>query len=210
MANLNFQQPPRSIANSSLSNRGGSIGAAFGAAVNSGHVTPTSGMFQQNNAGFGPPSQLSPNRGGVQLGGVFNQTLGGNSAGSTNQQARANLFGPRTMADRRQMQNLGQMVRRCFYDNLNYYLTIETSIFCLQTSMGSFMPSRGYVGQNSNAGLSFHSVFGNNDTGTPPLLDLSEFPSLTNARGNDSMPQSNIIQTPGSKPYGMCYSLHNI
>ncbi|XP_055302150.1 regulator of gene activity isoform X2 [Sitodiplosis mosellana] len=174
MANLNFQQPPRSIANSSLSNRGGSIGAAFGGAVNSGHVTPTSGMFQQNNAGFGPPSQLSPNRGGVQLGGVFNQTLGSNSASNTNQQARANLFGPRTMNDRRQMQNLGQM-----------------------TSMGSFMPSRGYVGQNSNAGLSFHSVFGNNDTGTPPLLDLSEFPSLTNARGNDSMPQSNIIQTPG-------------
>lgn len=110
MANLNFQQPPRSIANSSLSNRGGSIGAAFGGAVNSGHVTPTSGMFQQNNAGFGPPSQLSPNRSGVQLGGVFNQTLGGNNAGNTNQQARANLFGPRTMNDRRQMQNLGQMV----------------------------------------------------------------------------------------------------
>ena len=121
MANLNFQQPPRSIANSSLSNRGGSIGAAFGGAVNSGHVTPTSGMFQQNNAGFGPPSQLSPNRGGVQLGGVFNQTLGGNSAGSTNQQARANLFGPRTMTDRRQMQNLGQMVRCYFSDNKNVY-----------------------------------------------------------------------------------------
>lgn len=110
MANLNFQQPPRSIANSSLSNRGSSIGAAFGGAVNSGHVTPTSGMFQQNNAGFGPPSQLSPNRSAVQLGGVFNQTLGGNNAGNTNQQARANLFGPRTMNDRRQMQNLGQMV----------------------------------------------------------------------------------------------------
>lgn len=73
--------------------------------------------------------------------------------------------------------------------------------------MGSFMPSRGYVGQNSNSGLSFHSVFGNNDTGTPPLLDLSEFPSLTNARGNDSMPQSNIIQTPGSKPYGIYHTV---
>lgn len=124
MANLNFQQPPRSIANSSLSNRGGSIGAAFGGAVNSGHVTPTSGMFQQNNAGFGPPSQLSPNRGGVQLGGVFNQ-IGGNSAGSTNQQARANLFGPRTMTDRRQMQNLGQMVRFSFLIIKMYIHIIE-------------------------------------------------------------------------------------
>lgn len=66
------------------------------------------------------------------------------------------------------------------------------------------MQSRGYGGQSSNNSAlgSFHSVFGNSDTGTPPLLDLSEFPSLTNARGNDSMPQSNILQTPGSKPYG--------
>lgn len=75
--------------------------------------------------------------------------------------------------------------------------------------MGSFMPSRGYVGQNSNSGLSFHNVFGNNDTGTPPLLDLSEFPTL-NARGNDSMPQSNIIQTPGSKPYGIALNFSNL
>lgn len=72
-----------------------------------------------------------------------------------------------------------------------------------QMTVGSFMQSRGYGAQNSNSALnSFHSVFGNNDTGTPPLLDLSEFPSLTNARGNDSLPQSNILQTPGSKPYG--------
>lgn len=62
------------------------------------------------------------------------------------------------------------------------------------------MQSRGYGTQNSNSNLGFHSVFGN-DTGTPPLLDLSEFPSLTNARGSDSMPQSNILQTPGNKPY---------
>lgn len=65
------------------------------------------------------------------------------------------------------------------------------------------MQSRGYGSQGgSNALSSFHSVFGGNDTGTPPLLDLSEFPSLTNARGNDSMPQSNALQPPGSKPYG--------
>lgn len=69
--------------------------------------------------------------------------------------------------------------------------------------MGTFMQSRGYGAQNSNSALnSFHSVFGNNDTNTPSLLDLSEFPSLTNARGNDTLPQTNILQTPGGKPYG--------
>lgn len=73
--------------------------------------------------------------------------------------------------------------------------------------MGTFMQSRGYGAQNSNNSAlnSFHSVFGNNDTNTPPLLDLSEFPSLTNARGNDTLPQTNILQTPGGKPYGNDY-----
>lgn len=42
MANLNFQQPPRSIANSSI---GRSTGGGFGGSSLSGHVTPTSGMF---------------------------------------------------------------------------------------------------------------------------------------------------------------------
>lgn len=112
MANLNFQQPPRSLTNSSLNNRGGgTVGSSFGAANSlSGHVTPTSGMFQPNNTGFVPQSQLSPNR-SVQLGGVFsNQTLGGNNNANTNQQARANLFGQRTINDRRQLQGLGPMV----------------------------------------------------------------------------------------------------
>lgn len=71
------------------------------------------------------------------------------------------------------------------------------------------MQSRGYGNQGGNSALnSFQSMFGNNDTGTPPLLDLSEFPSLTNARGNDSMPQANTLQPPGSKPYGMCLIVH--
>lgn len=107
MANLNFQQPPRSIANSSLNNRGSS---GFGANSLSGHVTPTSSMFQPNNAGFGVQSQLSPNRNPVQLGGMFNQPLGTNNANNANLQGRPNLFGPRTMNDRRQMQGLGPMV----------------------------------------------------------------------------------------------------
>lgn len=77
--------------------------------------------------------------------------------------------------------------------------------------MGTFMQSRGYGTTSGNSLNNFHSVFGGSatDTGTPPLLDLSEFPSLTNARGNDSLPQTNALQPPGSKPYGMspCYHL---
>lgn len=74
--------------------------------------------------------------------------------------------------------------------------------------MGSFMQSRGYGAQSGNNLNNFHSVFGGNsgDTVTPPVLDLSEFPSLTNARGNDSLPQ-NTVQPPGSKPYGIIINL---
>lgn len=70
--------------------------------------------------------------------------------------------------------------------------------------MGSFMQSRGYGAQAGNNLNNFHSVFGasTSDNGTPPLLDLSEFPSLTNARGNDTLPHTNALQPPGSKPYG--------
>lgn len=76
-----------------------------------------------------------------------------------------------------------------------------------------FMQARGYGSQSGNLN-NFHSVFGSGvgDTGTPPLLDLSEFPSLTNVRGggggnsgsgqNDGLSQTNSLQPPGSKPYG--------
>lgn len=46
---------------------------------------------------------------------------------------------------------------------------------------------------------SLHSVFGSTDTNTPPLLDLSEFPSLTNRNTGDNMPQPSPM--PGAKPY---------
>jgi hypothetical protein len=63
MANLNFQQPPRSIGSQNL--RGG----GFGTGSLSGHVTPTSGMFP-GSAGLTSsftPQQLSPNR-NLQMG----------------------------------------------------------------------------------------------------------------------------------------------
>ncbi|XP_055640328.1 regulator of gene activity isoform X3 [Toxorhynchites rutilus septentrionalis] len=258
MANLNFQQPPRSIPSSaSLSGRGGTAGG-FGNSSLSGHVTPTSGMFPTAATGAGSfgasqpphsqqqqqqqqqqqgqqgqqtvgqggqnqPPQLSPSTAGARNGGSGGVSSGATGSGgsgvvggsstnpatssaSTNgsqqqsQQlsssnssapsgtnARNNLFaGQRGFADRRAMPALSGTT---------------------MSNMVSFMQSRGYGSQSGNSINNFHSVFdnGTSETGTPPLLDLSEFPSLTNARGgqsDQSLPQSNALQPPGSKPYG--------
>ncbi|BFF91587.1 regulator of gene activity [Drosophila madeirensis] len=180
MANLNFQQPPRSIANAALAGR---TTGGFGGSSLTGHVTPTSGMFQ--TASYGQTQQqqpqqqpqLSPNR-NAQL------SVGGPalSSGSRN----ANLFGPRQFVERRAMQGLGSGP---------------------MSNMGNFMQTgRGGYGTGGGGGPlnSFH-VFGGSgaDVSTPALLDPTEFPSLTNARGqNDqTLPQSNPLQPPGSKPY---------
>ncbi|XP_034130418.1 regulator of gene activity isoform X2 [Drosophila guanche] len=183
MANLNFQQPPRSIANAALAGR---TTGGFGGSSLTGHVTPTSGMFQTGAASYGQTQQqqpqqqpqLSPNR-NAQL------SVGGPalSSGSRN----ANLFGPRQFVERRAMQGLGSGP---------------------MSNMGNFMQTgRGGYGTGGGGGPlnSFH-VFGGSgaDVSTPALLDPTEFPSLTNARGqNDqTLPQSNPLQPPGSKPYG--------
>lgn len=57
--------------------------------------------------------------------------------------------------------------------------------------------SRGGVGSGSG----FHSVFGGaaGDASTPPLLDLSEFPSLGRSGQGDQVHQP---ATAGVKPYG--------
>lgn len=65
-------------------------------------------------------------------------------------------------------------------------------------NMGSFMQSARY-GSQSGGINNFQSVFASSSD-TPPTLDMSEFPSLTNARQNDQ--HSNVFQAPGSKPYG--------
>jgi len=59
------------------------------------------------------------------------------------------------------------------------------------SQMGSMSALGGYN--------SLHSVFGSGDTSTPPLLDLSEFPSLTNRSSGDNVPQPSPM--PGAKPY---------
>lgn len=52
-----------------------------------------------------------------------------------------------------------------------------------------------------NTNSNYHSVFGEGgDTSTPPLLDLSEFPSLT-ARGAGDQAPAAAPPPPGSKPY---------
>lgn len=120
MANLNFQQPPRSIPNASLSGRNTS---SFGNSTLSGHVTPpTSGMFppssnfaQQQQQQQQQPPQLSPNR-SAQLSGIGGGggSLGGgigigppHMPGNT----RQNLFGgQRAFTDRRSMPGIGPMV----------------------------------------------------------------------------------------------------
>lgn len=73
----------------------------------------------------------------------------------------------------------------------------------MQSGRGGYGTGGGGGGGPLN---NFH-VFGGGsgaDAATPALLDPTEFPSLTNARGqNDqTLPQSNTLQPPGSKPYG--------
>uniref|UniRef100_A0A0K8TZT1 Regulator of gene activity n=1 Tax=Bactrocera latifrons TaxID=174628 RepID=A0A0K8TZT1_BACLA len=172
MANLNFQQPPRSLANTSMAGR---TTGGFGGSSLSGHVTPTSGMFPTGGANYGQTQQpqLSPNR-NAQL------SVGGPAL---SRGGRANIFGQQTF-ERRAMQALGGGP---------------------MSNMGSFMQS-GRGGYGTGGGASgFPTVFGGSgDTATPALLDPTEFPSLTNVRGqNDqSLPQTNPLQPPGSKPYG--------
>ncbi|XP_049782337.1 CCR4-NOT transcription complex subunit 2 isoform X1 [Schistocerca cancellata] len=66
--------------------------------------------------------------------------------------------------------------------------------------MGSFsIQGRTYGSQGSIN--NFHSVFnGGGDTGSPPVLDLSEFPSLTNRGQPEPVPQPSPMQ--GKQTYG--------
>uniref|UniRef100_A0A1B6E6A9 NOT2/NOT3/NOT5 C-terminal domain-containing protein n=1 Tax=Clastoptera arizonana TaxID=38151 RepID=A0A1B6E6A9_9HEMI len=162
MANLNFQQPPRSIANQGLSRN------SFATNSLSGHVTPTSGMFPGSSSSF-TPQQLSPNRSLPPL-------------------ANRGLFGQRPFTERRPVQGLGSVMQDWSSNPMG--------------NMGSFsIPQNRSYGSQGGIG-SFHSVFGgggSGDASTPPLLDLSEFPSLTNRGQGDSMPQPSTM--PGKQPY---------
>lgn len=190
MANLNFQQPPR-IPSASLT-RTTNSGFSTSNSI-SGNVTPTSSlMFQSqqqqpsSNSNFVTQQtqqqqnqQLSPNRAG-QL------TIGGNIVGTS---------GGAPM-NRRMYQNPSLQQRGGFGSSSSM-------------NMGSFMQSQGarYGSQSGSSGINtFQSVFGSSSDTPPTLLDMSEFPSLTNARGQNDQ-HSNVLQAPGSKPYGKLFCL---
>lgn len=192
MANLNFQQPPR-IPSASLSR---SNNSGFTSNSISGNVTPTSslmfqssqqqpvsnssyvtapGQQQQQQQNQQQSQQLSPNRSG--LSGLVT-AIGGNPVAPPMGNRR--MFNP-------SLQQRDEFNTRRMPSGLG------------GGSMGSFMQSARYGSQSGTGLNNFQSVFSSSDT-PPTLLDMSEFPSLTNARQNDQ--HSNLLQAPGSKPYG--------
>lgn len=185
MANLNFQQPPR-IPSASLSR---STNSGFTGNSISGNVTPTSSlMFQSsqqqsvsNSSYVSAPGQqqqnqqqnqqqLSPNRGGQMAIGVNIAPSMGNRR----------MFNP--SIQQRDDFNTRRMAGGLGGGSMN---------------MGTFMPS-GRYSQGGTGGI--NNFFASSSDTPPTLLDMSEFPSLTNARQNDQ--HSNVMQAPGSKPYG--------
>ncbi|VVD03607.1 regulator of gene activity [Leptidea sinapis] len=151
MANLNFQQAPRTLVTGGV---GGRVGSGLVGGV-SGHVTPT----------FGGP--LSPGRSG-------STAMPGGAPPSM--ASRSTLFGQRAFADRR--------------------VPIPTPLS--QANTNSMSSITNLTRFNSN---NYHSVFGEGgDTSTPPLLDLSEFPSLTTRGAGDQAPTA-APPPPGTKPY---------
>ncbi|KAK9498522.1 hypothetical protein O3M35_003138 [Rhynocoris fuscipes] len=220
MANLNFQQPPRSIASQGLS-RGG-----FGSSSLSGHVTPTSGIFAPGGGGGGgaaggggstgggnagssssfTPQQLSPSRG---LSAITNRALF-----PTTQ---------RTFPDRRQVPGLGSVMQDWSSSSMSSMANFGMAAAAAAAASRSYVSSAGAGGGTTgggsgSSGLSNFHVFtapssaNAGTTGsasdhtsaagsTPPLLDLSEFPSLTNRGGQgESLPQPSTLPA-GKQPY---------
>ncbi|CAH1125898.1 unnamed protein product [Ceutorhynchus assimilis] len=109
----------------------------------------------------------------------FTRNIGGSSLGRSSVSFGSNsmsghvtpVFGQRPPSERRTIPPMG---------NSNQLGNMNTSM----NSLGGYS--------------SFNSVFGSGDANTPSLLDLSEFPSLTNRNSGD-VPQPNPM--PGAKPY---------
>ena len=114
MANLNFEQPPRSIANASLVTRGGG-GSSLSSSTLVGHVTPTSGMFSGSSSST--PGATNSSVVGPNLSYHPGGPIGGGQPTSNHQVQQQqqlspmnsrNLFGQRSFtADRRNMPTLG-------------------------------------------------------------------------------------------------------
>lgn len=118
MANLNFEQPPRSIANASLSSRTGGGAGGLNSSVLTGHVTPTSGMFSGSSAhtpssannssviGTNIYPGTSASAAALQQAAVAAQSAPHPSQQLSPMGSRA-LFGQRAFAERRTMPALG-------------------------------------------------------------------------------------------------------
>uniref|UniRef100_A0A224XAG7 Putative ccr4-not transcription complex subunit 2 n=1 Tax=Panstrongylus lignarius TaxID=156445 RepID=A0A224XAG7_9HEMI len=218
MANLNFQQPPRSIASQGL-NRSG-----FGTSSLSGHVTPTSGIFAPGGGGGGggggsggggtggstssfTPQQLSPSRG---LSAITNRGLFPSTQ--------------RTFPERRPVPGLGSVIQDWSSGSMSSMANFGMAAAAAAAASRSYVSSAtggggsGGGGSGSSGLTNFH-VFtaaaasassgsaGNASDhttaagSTPPLLDLSEFPSLTNRGGQgESLPQPSTLPA-GKQPY---------
>lgn len=135
MANLNFEQPPRSIANASLTSRAAGGGGGLTSAALAGHVTPTSGMFSGSSA-----STSSTNSAIV----ATNVYPGASSSGAgQNQQQQQlspmgsrGLFGQRAFTDRRTMPALGLVFLLIMYIYLflsRFPLSLQSSPSVLQS-----------------------------------------------------------------------------
>lgn len=109
MANLNFEQPPRSIANASLTTRAAGGGAGLNTSTLTGHVTPTSGMFSGSSA-----STSSTANSAIVATNVYPGASGSGGGQNSHQQQQQlspmgsrGLFGQRAFTDRRTMPALG-------------------------------------------------------------------------------------------------------
>ncbi|KAG5675906.1 hypothetical protein PVAND_005765 [Polypedilum vanderplanki] len=183
MANLNFQQPPR-IPSASLT-RNTNSGFTTSNSI-SGNVTPTSSLMFQSQQQNQPPSNS-------------NQFVTQSGQQQQNQQLSPNRIGAANLSGG--VGNSGAPMNRRMYQN-NPSSIQQRGAFGSTTSslnnMGSFMQSQTRYGSQSGGINNFQSVFGSADSTPPTLLDMSEFPSLTNARGQNDQ-HSNVL--PGSKPY---------
>jgi CCR4-NOT transcription complex subunit 2 len=108
MANLNFEQPPRSIANASLTSRAAGGGGGLNTSTLTGHVTPTSGMFSGSSANTSSTANST-----IVATNVYPGVSGSGGQSSHQQQQQLSpmgsrgLFGQRAFTDRRTMPALG-------------------------------------------------------------------------------------------------------
>lgn len=111
MANLNFEQPPRSIATASLSSRGAG-GGGLSSSTLVGHVTPTSGMFSGSSASTSSTANSAIVGASIYPGasGAASQSVGHQpQQQQLSPMGTRGLFGQRAFTDRRNMPTLGSV-----------------------------------------------------------------------------------------------------